>query len=283
VEEFLTELGVAFETGVRILDRKEIDIYIPGSKLGIEINGLFWHSSAAGKSVAYHLEKTEEAEALGIRLLHLFEDDLVYHWEVVKSMLRVRLNLGTKIGARSCVLESIPKQEARDFVNRNHIRGSARFEFAIGLRSRTGELLCVGTFSKPRYSKIADLELIRFCSAQNIVVVGGLSKILKALPPVKLLSYADRSYSTGDVYIRAGFKLVKTNPPTCWYFRAPQNVRTHHTQLRKYKLLRADPTLDSTKTERQLIEEAGWEQIWDCGQHVFVLDLQNKSVETIVK
>lgn len=56
------------------LDGKEIDILIPERKLGIEFDGLWWHSSLF-KEKDYHLKKTLECEKKGVRLVHVFEDE----------------------------------------------------------------------------------------------------------------------------------------------------------------------------------------------------------------
>lgn len=272
VEDFLISLNIDFVIGGRILDGKELDILIPSINLGLEINGLYWHSTQAGKDPKYHLIKTEAALAKGITLVHLFEDDLVYRWDIVQSMLKVKLGLAKRIYARQCIVEEISKKEATAFCNQYHLKKSARFEMAYGLR-HNGVLVCVGTFGKPRYSKIGDLELIRFCSISDTVIVGGMSKILSKIPKsTSLISYADRSYATGEAYKKAGFKLYKILPPNYSHFKSPENLRTHQTQLRKYKLLRSNATLDSSKTERQLLAEAGWNQIWDCGQFIFILN-----------
>src|SRR5690606_28109573 len=59
-----------------ILDNKELDIVIPGKKVAIEYNGLYWHSDKVVHK-NYHLQKTLEAEAKGYQLIHIFEDE----WE----------------------------------------------------------------------------------------------------------------------------------------------------------------------------------------------------------
>ena len=45
---------------------REIDIYIPDLKFGIEYNGLIWHSEENGKVKGYHLEKTEICNKNGV-------------------------------------------------------------------------------------------------------------------------------------------------------------------------------------------------------------------------
>jgi hypothetical protein len=70
-----------------ILNGKEIDVLIKEKKLGIEYNGLYWHSEKY-KNKNYHLDKTEVAEENGYRLIHIFEDEWLYKKEIVKSILK---------------------------------------------------------------------------------------------------------------------------------------------------------------------------------------------------
>jgi hypothetical protein len=62
IKEFLKLLNInIIENNTIILNNKEIDILIPENKLGIEFNGLYWHSNIY-KDKNYHLNKTEECE-----------------------------------------------------------------------------------------------------------------------------------------------------------------------------------------------------------------------------
>ena len=63
---------------------KEIDIYIPEIKLGIEFNGNYWHSL---KKQNYHLNKTKECENKNIRLIHIWEDEWVKDKDNIKNKL----------------------------------------------------------------------------------------------------------------------------------------------------------------------------------------------------
>ena len=48
-----------------ILRNREIDVYIPPLKLGIEYNGLHWHSDRLGKDKNYHLDKLNKCNEIG--------------------------------------------------------------------------------------------------------------------------------------------------------------------------------------------------------------------------
>ena len=78
-----------------VLDGKEIDIYVPSMKLGIEFNGLRWHCDKYSKDSDYHLSKTIGANAKGVGLLQIFEDE----WKSFKD--KITISLLHKIGASS--------------------------------------------------------------------------------------------------------------------------------------------------------------------------------------
>jgi G:T-mismatch repair DNA endonuclease (very short patch repair protein) len=274
VQQFIKDLGIEIETRRRILDGKEIDIFVPSKNIGFEINGIYWHSELNGINSKYHLDKTLIAEKNGITLVHLFEDDIRNHWNAVCSVIKSKLGLNVKIAARKCEAKQIDTALANAFCEQNHMRGKAKCQYAIGLY-HNDNLIMVGTFARPRYGKsdLGDYELIRMCSTSGITIVGGVSKLMRAFAKLhavkKILTYADRSHSTGAAYKAAGFSLRRITPPSFWYFQPNEGVRHHPSHLRKYKLERIYNDLDKTKTERELLEERGWARIWDCGQYVF--------------
>lgn len=56
-----------------VIKPKEIDIYLPDLKIGIEYNGLYWHSIEHGTDKYSHRNKSIACRKLGIRLIHIFE------------------------------------------------------------------------------------------------------------------------------------------------------------------------------------------------------------------
>jgi hypothetical protein len=56
----------------RLINKKELDIYIPDFNLAIELDGIYYHSEiSGGKDKKYHLEKTKLCNKKGIKLLHI--------------------------------------------------------------------------------------------------------------------------------------------------------------------------------------------------------------------
>jgi serine/threonine protein kinase len=85
-----------------ILKNLELDIYLPKIKLAIELNGLYWHSELY-KNKNYHLNKTKLCEEKGITLLHIFEDEWLEKLEIVKSIIKNKLNLKHKNIEMYCI------------------------------------------------------------------------------------------------------------------------------------------------------------------------------------
>jgi len=78
----------------------EIDIVLPDRKIGFEFNGTYWHSEKVIQakhgmsSKAYHELKRKLAEARGVRLLYVWEDDWNTNRDLMKSA--VADAIGTK-------------------------------------------------------------------------------------------------------------------------------------------------------------------------------------------
>ncbi len=105
-----------------ILFKKELDIYLEDYKTAIEFNGLFWHSDKH-KPDDYHLNKTIEANKLGVNLLHIFDDEWINKRDIVKSYIRNIFNKNENISYDDLELVKINKNIASDFHVMNNING----------------------------------------------------------------------------------------------------------------------------------------------------------------
>ncbi|MFV2016517.1 MAG: hypothetical protein ACC656_13890, partial [Candidatus Heimdallarchaeota archaeon] len=166
IENFLDELDVEYISNTRkIISPYELDIYIPEYNLAIEYNGLFWHSEIY-KDVDYHLMKTEMCENLGIRLIHIFEDEWVNQPQKCKDTLKHLFNKSEKgVYARKCTIQEIPWIVAKKFLDKYHLldAGSSG-NYRIGAFNNLGELVGVMVFGRlnNENSDITAVELKRF-------------------------------------------------------------------------------------------------------------------------
>lgn len=70
-----------------ILDRLELDAYLPELNVAFECNGSYWHSENNGKDKTYHIKKTNMCAEKGIRLIHLWEHEWKNKQSIVKSII----------------------------------------------------------------------------------------------------------------------------------------------------------------------------------------------------
>lgn len=261
----------------------EIDIYLPDYKVGIEYDGIYWHSSAEiatdKKFAQQHLHKTTECENNGIFLLHIF--DLEWNnadkQDIWKSMIVNKLGLTpTRLYARKCNIVMVQSKTASAFYAKNHMQGMASGALNIGL-SHNGVLVSIATFSKSRYRKQTDncYELLRFASAKQVSVVGGFNKIMAEFTRTHsgvLISYANRRWSQGNVYIKCNFTLVSVAGP-CYYYTNCKQM-WHRSVFQKHKLSAVLPKFDESRTEVANMYENNYRRIWDCGNLVFELEIK---------
>lgn len=252
----------------KILEGKEIDIFLPDLKIGFEFNGIYYHSEIF-KTKEEVMEKKDICENIGINLITVWEDDWEYKKDIVKSRILNVLNKSRKIYARKCEIREVGASEERRFLEQNHIQGWCPSSIKIGLYFRS-ELVSIMTFGSYRIalgkkSKEGEYELLRFCNSLNITVIGGASKIfkefIKKFRPVRILSYQNNSWNTGNLYLNLGFKKTGLTPQN--YYWCKGNVRFNRYNFRKDKLIKEgfNPNL----TENDIMIERGYYKSWDMG------------------
>lgn len=275
VSRFVESLGFDVINGDRsILDGKEIDILIPELRVGIEFNGLRYHSTYK-VSPRYHIDKTELANSKGIRLIHIFEDEWLYRNEQVKSKIKSILGVDDRpvVFARKTRVELVTdKSVVKELLDLNHIQQSAGFSVGFVLKD-DDDIVAVMTF---RVSSDGEYELNRYATTRR--VVGGLSKLLKhavqhlkTLGCQRIVSFADRRYSDGGAYIQTGWTHEYNTKPDYQYVIGDTRVRKQNFR-RKYLSERLE-NFDPELSEIENMENHGFYRIYDCGLMKFSLEL----------
>lgn len=254
---------------------KELDIYLPDLKLAFEFNGVYWHNEL-NKSNKYHKEKSDLCEEKGIQLIHIWEDDWLYKTDIIKSMILNKLNKNTnRIFARKCTIKEIKDSKvANIFLNENHIQGKVNSSIKLGLYYKepngNDELVSLMTFGKKRKimnskSKDGEYELLRFANKMGYSIVGGASKLFKYFVnnynPNEVITYADRSYSNGDLYEKLGFDFIHKTQPNYYYI--VDGIRKHRFGFRKDVLIKEG--FDANKTEHEIMLERKIYRIYNAG------------------
>lgn len=275
----LLELGCNAELE-KSIGNKAYDICV--DKTLIEINPTYTHNSTVGpfiwgskrepKSTTYHLEKTQTALANGYSCIHVWDwddyDKIINHFKPKKTLY-----------ARNLEVRIVPNDVSRKFLNDYHFQGSCNNQqIKLGLY-KDDDLIQMMTFGKPRYNKHFEYELLRLCTNEDYIVVGGANKLFKYFidnyNPVSIISYCDLSKFNGSVYTNLGFDLQSTSAPTRHWFNI--NTGRHITEnllnQRGFSQLHGDNDYKLYKkgdSNEQLMLENGYYEVYDCGQASYV-------------
>lgn len=270
---FLKDSGFAFiENSRQIIKPFELDVFIPSHNIAIEFNGLYYHQDN-GSNRKYHLDKTELCESKNIQLLHIFENEWLYKKEIVKSIILSKLGkYNQRIFARKCEIREVNNKEKSTFLNENHIQGNDSSKIKIGLYY-VDELVSLMTFGQRKITGgQSNFELIRFCNKLNTHVIGGASKLFKFFIKnyefSKIISYADRRFSNGNLYKILGFIFDHYSAPNYWYFKSDR-ILYHRSNFQKHLLKNKLDVFEDKLTEWENMKNNNWNRIWDCGNFVF--------------
>lgn len=267
--DWISNLGVTVVRQERSLIRpSHLDIFLPEHSLAIEYCGLYWHSEwANGKSKDYHLRKLERCQAVGVDLITVFEDEWLKRQATVKSIISNRLGFSQKLGARSCDIVSLSNTQARDFFDNNHLQGHTNASSTLALVHHDRPVFAM-SFGRSRYNKKYSWELLRMCSAPGTQVMGGAQRLMRASGKTNIISYADRRWFTGQTYEKLGMTALEPAGPGYWY--TDYSKRWHRSNFTKKQLVQHG--YNPGNTEVQIMQQLGYDRIWDCGNLVFVLE-----------
>ena len=218
----------------------------------------------------------------GIRMITLLEDEWIDKIKIVRNKISYILNVSKrnkKIYARNCVIKEIDTDIKDKFLNKYHIQGKDISSIRLGMfDKKTDTLVSVMTFCRPRRAlghteeTEYDYELSRFASSYHYMVVGGFSKLLsyfkKNYEWEKIVTYADRRWSEGNVYLKNGWTFTHNSKPSYWYTDGKN--RYHRYNYRKTELQKRFPLhYSEDKTEKQIMNEMGYRRLYDAGNMVF--------------
>lgn len=273
--EWLKTLGVKVVTQERrLLERGEVDIYLPDHGLAIEYCGLYWHGDTewGRKDRWYHLNKMKDAGKAGVRLITLFEDEWLDRPQAVKETLRSALGLTDRVLARKLHLERVEWAKVAPFYDALHLQGAGSPCGENYALMSDGTVLAAASFKNDRFGT-CDYELVRYASSRQ--VVGGFARLLAAFSKGKagstLVSYCDMRWFSGGAYARNGFVLAGLSEPGYWWCKA--NKRYSRFRYQKHKLEGLLPVFDAALSESENMCNNKFWKIWDCGMSKWVRTL----------
>jgi len=259
----------------KIIEPKEIDIWLPQYNLGIEYHGSYWHQE--NKVGEKHRDKAVLAQKIGIRLIQIFDYELVEKTDKIISVIKNAMGIcEKKIFARDCQITKLDVKTARTFCEENHLQNYSPAKINYGLIHKTLGLVQLMSFSSPRFSRKNQWEIIRLCTKRNFIVLGGTEKLwknfIKEYEPSDVITYADARFFSGSTYNRIGFEY-KDHSGSGYIWNNGVSKLTRH-QTRKSNLLDENKKLIN-KSENQIMSTKGFYKILDAGNFVYEWRKQN--------
>jgi len=211
ISEFLTNKKIFHQNNTHdIIPPKEIDIYIPEYKIAIELNGLYYHSSKF-LSKDYHLNKTIACDKLGIRLIHLFENEVMDKRQVVfEYLLRITKKLPkNNINVAHLHVRKISPKRCRKYLSKHILQpvGSAG-NYILGALDDNEVLHGV--------INLRNNQILRYYSETDEIhdlLMFYAKKRLRKLHYSTMICHVDRRLDTP----LKGFEIVSTTKPTLFH------------------------------------------------------------------
>lgn len=273
----------AEQSNRKLLAPKELDIIVPGLKLAIEFNGVYWHSDrrTAIDAAAF---KHAACAALGWRLITIACED----WKTRRPQFErlVRHALGAselpRVHARECAVRTVPNGDAVAFLDAHHPQQpGAIYAQRFGLYHPVLGLVALMTFGQDVYrvnrGDAPVWDLTRFATSAQ--VRGGASKLFaaarRALGFTEVISYSANDWFGGDLYARLGFVQAAKVPPDYRVYHHAIGLNSRRGWSRQFLPARLaqigraevvfDPATDP-RTEWEVEDTVNAFRVWDSGK-----------------
>ena len=248
--------GTIIENDKKILDGKELDIYLPEKKIAIEMNGFYFHGQKSSlESKSYFSKKAEEKRLLckekDIQLINIDDVDYKDRPEVFQRFFKDLLLPRKRIYARQCEFKEIDLNTAKDFCKYYHVNGFRGGHYKCGL-FYNNELIVVAIFAK---HKKYENECVRLCYKTGYDVIGGWAKIQKHFGK-PFLHYVNLKYFRGENKTGCGYRFV--------YNKKIVNRQ----QLQKKNLLKMFDDYDDSLSDFNNCLNHDFIAIYDCGNDI---------------
>ena len=246
-----------------ILCGKEIDIYIPSLKIGVEFNGLYWHSENYGKFKTYHADKIQMCNTKNIMLINVFEDEWVNNKKLCEYRLKQICNIHNtnKVDFSKCDFNKVKdKKNIETFVRKNTFINKTSFSSSLGMYFND-ELIALLLF-KENNDNIIKIKCLAVSLEYDFNEVGGelLRFFIKNYTFKQLIFIGDKKWVSNisnNIYINNGFKIHSYIHPQKWYYNRTLIPYKRYTQ-REY--IKNNPS------------DKNWISVWDCGSIKYLYD-----------
>ena len=206
----------------------EFDICLPEEKIAFDYNGIYWHSTAAGKTEEYHLNKKIMAKEQGFKLFYVWEDLWINEEKrkIIESNIKHLLGIYSEtIYAKDCTIKEIDTndidsiKDIKVFLRKNDLEGNISDGYRFFGMYNKNQLVMAAVISKTDdtiQGRQYDCILSRLTTKINYRIVDGVNLMLKYITNldeinnlIYLVDMDFNDFKVNDSFTNNGFVNTK--------------------------------------------------------------------------
>lgn len=200
-----------------IISPRELDFYLPKYNIGIECNGIYWHSGINGKKRT--LTKYNLADKNNIKLLTFWEDDIRNNIETIESIIKEHCELNDILLSINNVFKILEYNITIDFISKNSLSKTNNINNStinIGLFNKS-ELIAIGSFTPNETNNYIFSYYVKN-GISNIIVKNIIQYFKNNFQFESLIAYSDNEIMNDKVFLNCGFNFISNIKPTYTYY-----------------------------------------------------------------
>lgn len=246
-----------------IIPPKEIDVLLPSLQVGVEVDGVYWHSEQNGKTQLYHMQKTLEAKEKGIRLLHLTDTDLTNNIKTIQTNLEVLVGgyylspTGQKHTRTEIKTRLVSRGKYTSFVKAHYTSPPPPASLYIG--TFVSGRMCGGVALQRKTNR--RWEIVNVACNPRVVgatageqISAGMEYFVAARNPLMVMCFSDNGWGMESDFDCLGMRQQCVIPPQNTYFFAGSALSV----MERWNVALQDQSRTPYK-------------VWDCGVTKWVM------------
>ena len=265
IATILDGLGIEYTRNNKSLCKPyHIDFYIPQHKLGIEFNGLYYHSwFAANRGAEYHSNKTVQCLSHDVSLVTIFEDEWLDNPVKFIDFIKQRCGMGNADLPVDVVTLSFSDDSASvmKFFNDNNMESSIESADMYIVAKLEDSIIAAMALDK---RDDGEIEIIKFGVHLLISPTGYLERFISFIAGMeevnRVSTILDLRWQDGRDYLAVGFDAVAIMDPVC--YATDYHNRWYTTD-----------TVDTYVRDKSVNKDL----IWDCGHLQLTLEFSDEN------
>lgn len=190
----------------RILDGKEIDIFLPELEIGFEFNGLYWHSDEF-KDNNYHKNKIDLAKLMKIKLFHIYEDGWIYKKNIIKNDILRLLRLSKEV----INIFECDNELSNLYVSKTNLHGYGKSNINISASNSDNEIVSMMSIKRMKNN----YEIVRLTGDDYFDEL--FKYFIDNYKPKTIFGSVNKDWDIYDFYERNNFIMESETEPNYQY------------------------------------------------------------------